>query len=261
MPTILDTIAEATKERVAISKMNMDAVSMRRLAEEMDPKTGFPFKANLAAPGMSFICECKKASPSKGLIAEDFPYVQIAKDYESAGASCISVLTEPKWFLGKNEYLKEITENISIPCIRKDFTVDEYMIYEAKTLGASAVLLICSILSDTQLKEYLDIAHSLGLSAIVETHDEKEMEMAVSAKAGIIGVNNRNLKDFSVDVENSLRMKKLAPEGTIFVAESGIKTREDVAILETCGVDAVLIGETLMKADDKKAMLNYLKGI
>lgn len=261
MSTILEQIAEATKERVAESKKNIDNAQMRRMAEGMDCNTEFPFLKALSKEGMSFICECKKASPSKGLIAEDFPYVDIALSYEEAGASCISVLTEPKWFLGCNEYLKEITEAVSIPCIRKDFTVDEYMIYEAKTLGASAVLLICSILSKEQLKEYHAIADSLGLSAIVETHDEKEMEMAIDARAKIVGVNNRNLKDFSVDVGNSGRLRAMAPSGTIFVAESGIKTREDIVKLEEAHVDAVLIGETLMKAPDKKAMLDYLKGV
>lgn len=261
MATILETIAEATKIRVEESKRTIDAANMRRMAEEMDANTGYPFLQALAKPGMSFICECKKASPSKGLIAPDFPYLDIAKDYEKAGASCISVLTEPKWFLGCNEYLKEITQAVSIPCIRKDFTVDEYMIHEAKTLGAAAVLLICSILSKEQLSEYLEIAHGLGLSAIVETHDEAEMQMAIDAKSKIVGVNNRNLKDFTVDVSNSQRLRDMAPKDMIFVAESGIKTREDVAGLEKSGVDAVLIGETLMKADDKKAMLDYLKGI
>lgn len=261
MATILDTIAQATKVRVEESKKNIEYAHMRRIAEEMDSNTGFPFMKGLAKEGMSFICECKKASPSKGIIAEDFPYVQIAKEYEAAGASCISVLTEPKWFLGCNEYLQEIVANVSIPCIRKDFTVDDYMIYEAKTLGASAVLLICAILDKVQLKEYLEVAHSLGLSAIVETHDEAEMEMALSSGAGIIGVNNRNLKDFSVDVNNSANLRAMAGDDVIFVAESGIKTREDIAVLEQNGVDAVLIGETLMKAKDKKQMLNYLKGI
>lgn len=260
MATILETIAQATQLRVAESKKNIDYAQMRRCAEEMSITMDFPFRKALAAPGMSFICECKKASPSKGLIAPEFPYLQIAMDYEKAGASCISVLTEPKWFLGSNDYLKEITETVSIPCIRKDFTVDDYMIYEAKTLGASAVLLICSILSPMQLAEYLEVAHALGLSAIVETHDEAEMQMAIDAKAGIVGVNNRNLKDFSVDVSNSKRLRDMAPKDMIFVAESGIKTREDVATLEQAGVDAVLIGETLMRAEDKKAMLDYLKG-
>lgn len=261
MATILDTIADYAKVRVEEAKKQIPLEEMKKQALAMNCETGFPFEKALAKEGISFICECKKASPSKGLIAEDFPYVQIAKEYEAAGASCISVLTEPKWFLGKNEYLKEITDAVSIPCIRKDFTVDEYMIYEAKTLGASAVLLICSITEKETLKEYLGICDTLGLSAIVEAHDDAEIADAIEAGARIIGVNNRNLKNFTVDVSNSNRLRELVPENILFVAESGIKTREDVALLEEASVDAVLIGETLMKAADKKAMLANLKGI
>ena len=208
---------------------------------------------------LAFILECKKASPSKGLIAPDFPYLKIAKEYEAAGADCISVLTEPKWFLGSNDYLKEIAREVSIPCLRKDFTVDEYMIYEARTLGASAVLLICSILSKGQIEEYLGICDELGLSAIVETHDEKEVETAVSANAGIIGVNNRNLKDFTVDSDNSKRLRELIPSDRIFVSESGLKTPEDVANIRRAGADAVLIGETVMRAADKAEALKNLR--
>jgi indole-3-glycerol phosphate synthase len=195
------------------------------------------------------------------VIAEDFPYLQIAKEYEAAGADCISVLTEPKWFLGSDEYLREITENVNIPCIRKDFTVDPYMIYEAKLLGAKAVLLICSILSEEQIREYMGICDELGISALVETHDEKEIAMAVRCGARLIGVNNRNLKDFSVDTGNSRRMRELVPENIIFVSESGVKSAEDIAELRESGVNAVLIGETLMKAADKKAKLAELKGV
>jgi len=220
----------------------------------------FRLEKALAGDGMHFICECKKASPSKGLIAPDFPYLDIAKDYEAAGASAISVLTEPKWFLGSDEYLKEIASNVHIPCLRKDFTVDPYMIYQAKVLGASAVLLICAILDTQTLKEYLAVADSLGLSAIVEAHDAKEVDSAVRAGARIIGVNNRNLKDFTVDIHNSLRLRELAPENVIFVAESGIRTAEDVEALRTHGIHAVLIGEQLMRAKDKKAELAKLRG-
>ncbi len=210
---------------------------------------------------ISFICECKKASPSKGIIAEDFPYLDIAKDYDRAGADCISVLTEPKWFLGSDRYLEEIAEAVSIPCLRKDFTVDEYMIYEAKVLGAGAVLLICSILGSSQLKEYMAICDELGLSALVETHDEREVEMALKCGARIIGVNNRNLKDFTVDTENSRRLRELIPRDVIFVSESGVKSAEDVRILKQIGADAVLVGETLMRAEDKKKKLSELKGL
>lgn len=208
---------------------------------------------------MSFICECKKASPSKGLIEPDFRYLEIAREYEAAGADCISVLTEPKWFLGSDEYLKEIAKTVSIPCIRKDFTVDEYQIYQAKTLGAAAVLLICSILSEVQLGEYIKICDSLGISALVEIHDEKEAGMAVRAGARIIGVNNRNLKDFTVDTANSRKLRDLIPDDIIFVSESGVKSTDDIRAICEIGADAVLIGETLMRADDKKAKLDELR--
>lgn len=261
MSTILDTIAEYTKERVLQAKKLLPLDEIKRLALAENCNTGFPFEKALAADGISFICECKKASPSKGLIAEDFPYLDIAKDYEAAGASCISVLTEPKWFLGKNEYLKEIAQSVSIPCIRKDFTVDEYMIYEAKLLEAGAVLLICSLLSTEDLKRFIEICDSLGLSALVEAHDETEIASAIDAGARIIGVNNRNLKNFTVDINNSGRLRSLVPDNVLFVAESGIKDRKDVEALEKAHVDAVLIGETLMRAGDKKAMLDELKGL
>ena len=257
--TILDKLAEHAKERVAEAKKDISFSEICRVAMSM-PKGGFEFENALRSDDISFICECKKASPSKGLIAEDFPYLQIAKDYEAAGADCISVLTEPKWFLGRNDYLKEIAANVSIPCLRKDFTVDEYMIYEAKALGASAVLLIVSILSETQLREYIKICDELGLSALVEIHDEKEALTAVNAGARIIGVNNRNLKDFSVDTENSRRLRNLIPRDILFVSESGVKTADDVNALREIGADAVLVGETLMKAENKCEKLKELRG-
>lgn len=257
--TILDKLAEHAKERVEQAKKAISLEDIKRQALSL-PKGSFSFENALKKPDISFICECKKASPSKGLIAPDFPYVQIAKDYEKAGADCISVLTEPKWFLGSDTYLKEIAEAVSIPCLRKDFTVDEYMIYEAKLLGASAVLLICSILDESRIKEYIGICDELGLSALVEAHDEDEIKTALNAGARIIGVNNRNLKDFSVDATNSCRLRKLIPENVLFVSESGIKDADDVLKLREVGVDAVLIGETLMRAEDKKAKLNELRG-
>lgn len=260
MATILDTIAEYTRMRVAEAMWVTPLDKMREMAYAMDANTGFPFEKALAEGDISFIGECKKASPSKGLIAEDFPYVEIAKAYEEAGASAISVLTEPKWFLGSNEYLQEIAQTVSIPCLRKDFTVNEYMIYEAKVLGASAVLLICSLLDKETVRRYIGICDELGLSALVETHDEQEIADAIDAGARIIGVNNRNLKDFTVDISNSKRLRSLVPENVIFVAESGIKTPEDIERLREAGVNAVLIGETLMRAEDKKQMLNYLRG-
>ena len=223
-------------------------------------KGDFEFETALKKEGMSFICECKKASPSKGIIAEEFDYLTIAKDYEAAGADCISVLTEPKWFLGSDEYLKEIAASVTIPVIRKDFTVDEYMIYEAKILGAKAVLLICSILSEEQIREYIRICDTLGISALVEAHDEAEIQMAARAGARVIGVNNRNLKDFSVDTSNSRRLRQLIPDDVVFVSESGIKDARDIELLNEAKVDGVLIGETLMKAEDKAAKLKELRG-
>lgn len=257
--TILDQLAAYAKERVEKSK---EAVSLEELRQQALtlPKGNFAFEEALKKPRISFICECKRASPSKGLIAPEFPYLEIAKEYEAAGADCISVLTEPKWFLGRDFYLKEITEAVSIPCLRKDFTVDEYMIYEAKLLGASAVLLICSILTEEQIKAYISLCDRLGLSALVEAHDEEEVQVALRAGARIIGVNNRNLKDFSVDTENSRRLRALIPKEVLFVSESGVKNAEDIERLRQIGADAVLIGETLMRAEDKKAKLAELRG-
>ncbi|SCX16405.1 indole-3-glycerol phosphate synthase [Ruminococcaceae bacterium P7] len=257
--TILDELAAYARERVARAKENISLAELRRVALA-SPKGSFAFENALKTDDIAFICECKKASPSKGLIAPDFPYLQIALDYEAAGADCISVLTEPKWFLGSNDYLKEIAENVKIPCLRKDFTVDEYMIYEAKLLGASAVLLIAAILSQEQLSEYIDICDGLGLSALVEAHDEAEAIAAINAGARIIGVNNRNLKDFSVDTENSRRLRSMIPASVLFVSESGVRTAEDVQALRDIGADAVLIGETLMKAQDKRQKLTELRG-
>ena len=257
---ILDQLAEAARQRVVEAKRQTPHAERKRQALAL-PKGDLRFEKALAKPGLSFICECKKASPSKGLIAPDFPYLQIAKEYEAAGADAISVLTEPKWFLGSDTYLKEITSAVSTPCLRKDFTVDDYMIYEAKLLGASAVLLICAILDDAQLREYLAICEDLGISALVEAHDDAEVDRALAAGARILGVNNRNLKTFTVDTENSRRLRAHIPRDVLFVSESGVKTAEDVAGLAAIGADAVLIGETLMRAPDKTAKLRELKGL
>ncbi len=257
--TILDELAQSAVERVNQSKFLKPANLIKTQALSM-PRGNFSFETALRKPGLSFICECKRASPSKGLIAPDFPYTEIAKAYEDAGADCISVLTEPTRFLGSDDYLREIAARVAIPCLRKDFTVDPYMIYEAKILGASAVLLICSILDKNRLKEYIDICDALGLSALVEIHDEKEAEDALDAGARIIGVNNRNLKDFSIDPGNSKKLRDLIPEDRLFVSESGISNRKDVINAENIGADAVLVGEVLMKADNKQLMLRKLKG-
>lgn len=256
---ILDKLADFARNRVERLKIEKPLEQVKAEALACDTATGFPFEKALAAAGISFICEVKKASPSKGVIAQDFPYLDIAKEYEKSGASAISVLTEPEYFLGSDEYLKEIAEAVAIPVLRKDFTVDAYQIYEAKVLGASAVLLICAILDDEQLTEYLQIAHRLGLSALVEAHDGEEVRRAVKAGARIIGVNNRDLRTFTVDIKNSVSLRDQIPEGTIYVSESGITTAEDVGVLYRNGTNAVLIGETLMRSPDKKAMLQELQ--
>lgn len=233
---------------------------MEYCAVRETPDRTYPFEKALKNDGMSFICEVKKASPSKGIIADEFDPIAIAKEYEVAGASCISVLTEPTRFLGDIAYLEGISQEVSVPLLRKDFIVDEYMIHEAKVRGASAVLLIVSILSEDELSRFISLCKDLGLSALVEVHDESEVETAVRCGARIIGVNNRNLRDFSVDPSNCLRLRRSVPEDIAFVAESGIKNREDVQMLEDADVDAVLIGESLMRAEDKKKILDELRG-
>lgn len=252
--TILDQLADHARERTLLAKEKLSLSEIRKEAFSL-PKGNLSFEQSLKNPGMSFICECKKASPSKGLISPDFPYLDIAREYQEAGADCISVLTEPKWFLGQNSYLAEIASAVSLPCLRKDFVVDEYMIYEAKTLGAAAVLLICSILSQSQLQEYLRICDELGLSALTEIHSEEEILTAIDAGARIIGINNRNLKDFSVNLDNSRSLRTLIPSDRLFVAESGISSTEDILSLSEIGADAVLMGEALMRSPDKKALL------
>ena len=272
---ILKTITERTRERIREQEKVIPPAEMRRMAEAVlrEEQAGAAanssgdrlekdympvFERALRQPGMSFICEVKKASPSKGIIAEEFPYMEIAKDYEAAGASAISCLTEPYWFLGSDVYLEEIAETVSVPVLRKDFTCSEYMIWQAKALGASAVLLICSVLDDGELRAYHRLTEELHMSALVEAHDAGEIEQAKQAGARIIGVNNRNLKDFSVDIGHSARLRRLAGEDTVFVSESGIRGPEDMKALYENGTDAVLIGEMLMRSPDRQAALKTL---
>ena len=257
--TILDKIAERAKIRVAHYKEKISADELKQQALAL-PRGNFPFEVALRKEGLSFICECKKASPSKGLIAKEFPYLEIAKEYNAAGADAISILTEPEFFMGDDKFLSEISAQVSIPCLRKDFVVDDYMIYQAKILGASAVLLICAILDDTHLKNFIAACDNLGLSALVEAHDEQEIKRAINCGARIIGVNNRNLKDFSVDMDNAKRFRELVPREIIFVSESGVKSADDIKKIRELGADAVLIGEVLMRAADKKSKLDELKG-
>lgn len=259
---ILDTLAASSKERVATAKEKISLREMEQLAFLACEKTkgkGLPFEKALSSPDISFICEVKRASPSKGIIAPDFPYVEIAKDYEQAGADAISVLTEPEYFLGSNDYLTEISQKVTLPLLRKDFTVDPYQIYEAKAIGASAVLLICALLDTDALRDGIRLCDSLGLSALVEAHDEKEIHSALSAGARIIGVNNRNLKTFEVDFDNSIRLRNMVPDQVLFVAESGIQTKDHLRILAKAGVNAVLIGESLMRSPDKKEIIDGFK--
>ncbi len=256
--TILDMLAAHARERVAAAKQQQSLEQVRRQALSL-PKGNFVFKNAIAKKELSFICECKKASPSKGIIVQNFPYLEIAQSYERGGADCISVLTEPKWFLGSDKYLEKIAKSVKRPCLRKDFVVDEYMLYEAKLLGAGATLLICKLLSKLQLQEYLAVCSELGISALVEVHDEHEIERSLSAGAQIIGVNNRNLEDFAVDMKNSCRLRKLLPSEVLFVAESGVKNKEDVQKIRSIGADAVLIGEALMRSNNIEAFLRDLK--
>ena len=257
---ILDQLADYARVRVQRDKERMPLELVKAQALAL-PVGDFPFERALGKPELSFICECKKASPSKGLIAPEFPYLDIARAYEFAGADAISVLTEPKWFLGSDQYLSDIAAALDIPCLRKDFTVDEYMIYQAKVLGASAVLLICSLLKEGEIRDSIALCDTLGLSALVEAHDEDEVKTALNAGARVIGVNNRNLKTFSVDTENSKRLRALIPPDVLFVSESGVGSAQDVAELRGVGADAVLIGETLMRAADKHAKLAELRGV
>ncbi len=263
---ILDEIADKTRNRIAKQKELVPEETIKQQAYEITQKEKacgrmtFPFERALRQEGISFICEVKKASPSKGVIAETFPYVEIAKEYEHAGASALSVLTEPYYFQGSNTYLQEIAGQVNIPILRKDFTVDAYMLYEAKIIGASAVLLICAILNDAELEEYAAVAQELGLSALVEAHTEEEVCRAKKCGARIIGVNNRDLKTFHVDIHTSERLRRLVPEDVVYVSESGIRTPDDVRRLKENGTDAVLIGETLMRSADKKAALDTLRG-
>ncbi|UOO38109.1 indole-3-glycerol phosphate synthase TrpC [Oscillospiraceae bacterium CM] len=255
---ILDKIAASTRQRVAMQKKQMSLEEMKARAAAL-PIGGFPFEDALKKTDLAFICELKHASPSKGLIVEDFPYLELAEAYEQAGADAVSVLTEPAFFLGSNRYLTEVSMDIKLPILRKDFILDDYQLYESKLIRANAVLLICALLDGETIKRFIGICDSLGLSALVEAHDETEVKTAYNAGARIIGVNNRDLKTFEVDIQNSIRLRPLVPDGVLFVAESGIQTADDIAALHKAGVNAVLIGETLMKSADKKVMLEQLR--
>ena len=257
---ILEKLAELARERVAADRERIPEEEMRDHAAALGPGGGEAFRSALEKPGISFICEIKKASPSKGLISPEFPYLQIAEAYERGGADCISCLTEPAYFLGSDRVFREVREKVKLPMLRKDFTVSAYQLDQARVMGADAALLIVSLMDGKTLERYLERCRELGIAALVETHDEQEIMTAVAAGAGIIGVNNRNLKDFSVDFENAARLRERIPAGCVYVAESGVRTAEDIAALRRIGADAVLIGETLMRAGDPGQTLKTLKG-
>lgn len=257
---ILDKIVEQTKIRLESLKSQTPIDSVKAGAVRLYNKNPFAFEKALRSDNLTFICEIKKASPSKGLISEKFPYLEIAREYETSGAGAISVLTEPHFFLGSDEYLKEVKRTVGIPVLRKDFTIDSYQIYEASLIGADAVLLICALLDTDTLKEYIKIADDLGLSCLVEAHDEKEVYSALEAGSRIIGVNNRNLKTFDVDINTSVRLRQLVPDNISFVSESGIRTAEDISVLRKNGTNAVLIGETLMRSNNAGKELARLRG-
>ena len=257
---ILDQLATHARERVRADMERVPAEKMKAECLRLGPGNGEAFARALKRPGLSFICEVKKASPSKGIIAEDFPYVRIAQEYENAGADAVSCLTEPKWFLGSDRIFREIRETVSLPMLRKDFTVSDYQIYQARVMGANAVLLICAILDEQTLKAYIALCGELGLAALTEAHDEAEIDMALRCGAEIIGVNNRNLKDFTVDLANAERLRAKIPEGCLFVAESGVTGPEDAERLRALGADAALVGEALMRSGDKKGLLAAMRG-
>ncbi len=257
---ILDKLVDATKIRIAKQKEKESLESLQQKCAQLDNNTGFPFEKALRQPGLNYILEVKKASPSKGLIMPEFDYLAIAREYEKIGASCLSVLTEPDYFLGDDRYLQEISQTVSLPLLRKDFIVDEYMIYQAKLFGASAILLICRILDEATLKKYYDLADGLGLSCLFEIHDDADLEKALQVNARIIGVNNRNLDDFTVDINNSVRYRQKTDFNGIFISESGIYDRKDIEVLENNDFNGVLIGESIVKAANRQEYFDMLRG-
>ena len=259
MPTVLDDIIEDTRRRVTFERTVRPFPEVIEGSRVRPRRTGFPFARALSAPGMSFICEVKRASPSKGIIATDFPYREIAMEYESIGASAISVLTEPHFFKGRDEYLEDIADTVSVPVLRKDFIIDEYQIYRAKEIGASAILLIASVLNDRQLENYRELAESMGMDALVEVHNWTEAERAVASGVEIIGINNRDLATFEVDIGNSLRLRDAIPDSVIAVSESGISSPADVRMLSDAGFDAVLVGETFMRTPDRRLLMESMR--
>lgn len=256
---ILDEIIANKKEELAETKRGISLADIKTKAVDAGPVRGFG-KALASGRGMRLIAEVKKASPSKGVLREDFDPVVIAGTYEKSGASCISVLTERKFFQGKLEYLGAIRKAVGLPLLRKDFIIDEYQLFEARAAGADAVLLIAACLGKDQIADYLGIAGSLGLDVLVESHTYKELDKALLAGASLVGINNRDLSTFSVSLQTTLALLKDIPEDRVVVSESGIKTRDDVALLEKAGVDAILVGESLMREKNIGEKMKELLG-
>jgi len=253
---ILRKIVEYKKEEVEKVKKQFNLSEVISEAEKL--KVSFNFKEALSGKGINIIAEVKKASPSKGVIREDFDPVEIAKSYERGGARAISVLTDKQFFQGSPFYLRQVSEAVRLPVLRKDFIIDEFQIYGAKVLGAASFLLIVSILSDPQLRDFIELGRELGMEPLVETHTAEEVERALKAGAEIIGVNNRDLKTFSVSLETSISLAPLIKgAGKVMVSESGIRTEKDIKRLRKAGVDAFLVGETLMRSENPEEVLKH----
>lgn len=258
---ILDDLVAATKQRLVEEKKQVPLIELKQQAQQIPNRDSQTIINKFLEPKLHFIGEIKKSSPSKGTIVDDFPYMKIAQEYQDAKIDAISILTEPTYFQGKLAYLKEISKTSNVPLLRKDFTIDPYMIYQAKVAGASLILLIVAILDDEELISYLKLSQKLGLAALVEVHNENELQRALKANAKIIGVNNRNLKDFTVDINNSLKLRPLVPKQIPFITESGIKTSADIKKLKRAQVNGVLIGETFMKAPDRVKIIQKFQSV
>mgnify|MGYP000891228755 CR=1 FL=1 len=256
---MLDKICSYKKAEVASRKASVPLSVLEERIKELRPARDF--RQALRTEGMSLISEIKRRSPSKGALTDAVDPVELGKLYESAGAQAISVLTDQEFFGGTLDDLRAVRHAVSIPCLRKDFVIDEYQLYEARANSADAALLIVRILSDEQIRDYLDVAESLGMACLVETHSAEEIERALKAEAHIIGINNRDLDTFEVNLDTTLTLKKRVPGGVVLVSESGIHTREDVKVLEDGGIDAILVGEALMTSSDVRAKIRHLLGL
>ena len=245
--SILQKIVENTKTNLAQKKAKLSLVQIQSALEDLHLPRG-RFKDNISNKDEAIIAEIKKASPSAGVISEDFDPIKKAIEYEAFGASALSILTEEDFFMGSVSYLKDVKNITNLPILRKDFMIDEYQIYESKLIGADCILLIASILSDQQIKDFINISQQLELDYLIEVHDENELRRVEHFEDALIGVNNRNLKTFAVDLDNSVRLRNVFKQKNVFIAESGIKSREDISYLKKNNINVFLIGESLMRA-------------